>query len=90
MKIAFCSYALLWFSLISQAANGQTALPTGVTKVTSVEGITEYQLDNGLHFLIFPDASKAVITVNMTYLVGSRHEGIRRGRHGPPAGAYGV
>ena len=79
MKIAFCSYALLWFSLISQAANGQTALPTGVTKVTSVEGITEYQLDNGLHFLIFPDASKAVITVNMTYLVGSRHEGSGEG-----------
>jgi zinc protease len=52
---------------------------TGVTKVTSVEGITEYRLDNGLRLLVFPDASKPNITVNMTYLVGSRHEGTGEG-----------
>ena len=50
-------------------------LPKGVKKVTSVEGITEYNLDNGLKVLMFPDPSKPTITVNMTYLVGSRHEG---------------
>jgi zinc protease len=50
-------------------------LPSGVKKVTSVEGITEYSLDNGLRFLVFPDPSKPTITVNVTYLVGSRHEG---------------
>lgn len=55
------------------------ALPAGVTKVTSVEGITEYKLDNGLHFLVFPDQSKPTITVNVTYLVGSRHEGSGEG-----------
>lgn len=44
-------------------------------KVTSVEGITEYRLDNGLRVLLFPDPSKATITVNITYLVGSRMEG---------------
>ena len=49
-------------------------LPEGVTEVASVEGITEYQLDNGLRFLLFPDQSKQQITVNITYLVGSRHE----------------
>ena len=43
-------------------------------KVTSVEGITEYRLDNGLKVLLFPDTSKQTITVNVTYLVGSRHE----------------
>ena len=43
--------------------------------VTSVEGITEYQLDNGLRVLLFPDPTKPQITVNITYLVGSRHEG---------------
>ena len=43
-------------------------------KVTSVEGITEYRLDNGLRVLLFPDPSKPTITVNITYLVGSRHE----------------
>jgi zinc protease len=44
-------------------------------KITSVEGITEYRLANGLTVLLFPDASKPTITVNITYLVGSRHEG---------------
>jgi len=43
-------------------------------KVTSVEGITEYVLGNGLHVLLFPDQTKQTITVNMTYKVGSRHE----------------
>ena len=41
----------------------------------SVEGITEYRLDNGLKVLLFPDSSKPTVTVNVTYLVGSRHEG---------------
>jgi zinc protease len=44
-------------------------------RVTSVEGITEYVLGNGLKVLMFPDPSKQTITVNITYLVGSRHEG---------------
>ena len=49
------------------------ALPAPV-KVTTVEGITEYRLGNGLRVLLFPDPSKATITVNTTFLVGSRHE----------------
>ncbi len=43
-------------------------------RVTSVEGITEYRLANGLRVLLFPDASKPSMTVNITYLVGSRQE----------------
>ncbi|MBY0235805.1 MAG: insulinase family protein, partial [Burkholderiaceae bacterium] len=39
-----------------------------------VEGITEYRLPNGLRVLLAPDASKPTTTVNITYLVGSRHE----------------
>jgi zinc protease len=50
-------------------------LPEGIIKGASVEGITEYQLKNGLKVLLFPDQSKPTITVNITYLVGSRHEG---------------
>jgi zinc protease len=50
-------------------------LPQGVRKITAVEGITEYALPNGLHVLLFPDSSKPNVTVNMTYMVGSRHEG---------------
>jgi zinc protease len=49
-------------------------LPKGVAQGPSVEGITEYRLPNGLKVLLFPDASKPTITVNATYLVGSRHE----------------
>jgi len=44
-------------------------------KTASVEGITEYQFDNGLRLLLFPDNSQSKITVNMTVLVGSRQEG---------------
>src|SRR5438067_2542353 len=43
--------------------------------VTSVEGISEYRLDNGLRVLLFPDPSRPLVTVNCTVLVGSRHEG---------------
>jgi zinc protease len=56
------------------AAFSQT-LPQGVRKITAVEGITEYALPNGLHVLLFPDSSKPNVTVNMTYMVGSRQEG---------------
>ena len=44
-------------------------------KLTSVEGINEYRLPNGMRVLLFPDLSKQTATVNITYLVGSRHEG---------------
>ncbi len=43
-------------------------------KVTSVEGITEYRLANGMRVLLFPDASKPTLTTNIIYMVGSRHE----------------
>ncbi len=43
--------------------------------VTTVEGISEYRLQNGLKVLLFPDPTAPKITVNITYLVGSRHEG---------------
>src|SRR4051812_16836335 len=39
------------------------------TTLSSVEGITEYALPNGLHVLLFPDQSKPTVTVNVTYLV---------------------
>jgi zinc protease len=44
-------------------------------KIATSEGITEYQLDNGLRVLLFPDSSTSAVTVNLTVLVGSRHEG---------------
>src|SRR5258706_12729644 len=50
-------------------------LPAGVARVTSVEGVTEYRLANGLKILLIPDRSIDTVTVNVTYLVGSRQEG---------------
>jgi len=59
--VVFCGYA-------------QT-LPPGVEKKASMGGITEYDFPNGLRVLLYPDAAEPKITVNVTYLVGSRHEG---------------
>ncbi len=56
------------------APKSATAAPAAPVKVTSVEGITEYRLGNGLRVLLFPDPTKATITVNVTYKVGSRSE----------------
>ncbi len=47
----------------------------GVMHVRTIEGISEYRLDNGLQVLLFPDSSKPTVTVNCTIFVGSRHEG---------------
>ncbi|HET9065350.1 MAG TPA: pitrilysin family protein [Gemmatimonadales bacterium] len=41
----------------------------------TVEGITAYRLANGMQVLLFPDNSRPMTTVNVTYFVGSRHEG---------------
>lgn len=43
--------------------------------VTTIEGISEHRLENGVRVLLFPDASRPTVTVNMTVFVGSRHEG---------------
>jgi zinc protease len=60
--------------LVTAGAVAQT-IPTGVQKVTSIEGITEYAFPNGLHALLYPDNSQPKITVDVTYRVGSRNEG---------------
>jgi len=57
--------------LLLAAARLGAALPE---PVRSIEGITEYRLDNGLQVLLFPDPGKATATVNITYKVGSRNE----------------
>ena len=71
--LALVACLIAWLALALPLAAQD--LPDGVTKVVSVEGITEYRLENGLRFLLFPDRSKQQVTVNITYLVGSRHEG---------------
>jgi zinc protease len=50
-------------------------LPPGFEKRSSMGGVTEYEFTNGLRVLLFPDPANPKITINMTYLVGSRFEG---------------
>jgi zinc protease len=50
-------------------------LPRGVKQNASMAGITEYEFPNGLRVLLYPDDANPKTTVNMIYLVGSRHEG---------------
>src|SRR6267154_84659 len=70
---------MTWKKLLASAlslAAAQVCLAAEAPrKIASVEGITEYQLDNGLRVLLFPDNSQSKVTVNMTVLVGSRQEG---------------
>ena len=71
--------SFLFCGLLSLTAlNAQNAKPaTGGAPqlVTQVEGIKEYKLNNGLRVLLVPDNSQNNLVVNITYLVGSRHEG---------------
>ena len=63
---------------ITLAATPATTSKTGnfaaPVKITSVEGITEYRLGNGMRIVLFPDVSKPTLTTNIIYMVGSRHE----------------
>ncbi|RDZ26768.1 M16 family metallopeptidase [Lysobacter silvisoli] len=69
------SYSVLALALaLAVPAAAQTALPKGTSAGPCVEGICEYTLGNGLQVLLFPDASKPTVTVNVTYRVGSMHE----------------
>jgi zinc protease len=68
--------ALLLLPLLPLAAAAeQVPLPAGVTRGPSMGGISEYNFPNGLKVLLLPDASQDTVTLNVTYLVGSRHEG---------------
>ena len=68
------SLALVGLSFVANGPAWALDLPKGVVQGPSVEGITEYRLPNGLKVLLFPDSSRPTVTVNVTYLVGSRHE----------------
>ena len=57
------------------AASAALSARAEIKELVSIEGITEYRLDNGLQVLLYPDDSKPTVTVNLTVFVGSRHEG---------------
>jgi zinc protease len=68
------TFVLALMTLTVAALSAQT-LPSGVKKMASMGGITEYDYPNGLKVLLYPDPAEPKITINVTYLVGSRHEG---------------
>ena len=76
MVSGFVAWLTLAFLPVAAGAAATQAirLPPGVVHVATVEGISEYRLANGLRCVLFPDAGKPTATVNVTYLVGSRHE----------------
>lgn len=81
VRIATSAVVTLLGLLPAPAAAQQTG--ADLSPITTVEGITEYELDNGLRVLLFPDPSRPQITVNITYMVGARQgwlEGRRLGR----------
>jgi zinc protease len=81
--LSFVATALATFSVNLAFAQAPTTQPLASAPVGAafelgpkVAGISEYTLkSNGLKVLLFPDASAPKTTVNITYLVGSRHEG---------------
>jgi len=68
MRFYVALMGLLWL------AGPAIAQQSGPERVTEVEGISEYRLDNGMKVLLMPDASRPTTTVNVTYFVGSKHE----------------
>ena len=65
--------SLLLLPLLALAAT--LAHAQALKPVATVEGVTEYRLANGLRVLTVPDPSIDTVTVHLTVLVGSRHEG---------------
>lgn len=74
-SLTLCLLATIPASLPGQRPAARPTTSAVLTKGATIEGITEYNLGNGLKVLLFPDASKPTATVNLTVLVGSRHEG---------------
>jgi zinc protease len=68
------SIACIALPLALVSTSPGATLPAGIDQGTTVEGVSEYTLSNGLRVLLFPDATQPKITVNVTYLVGSHQE----------------
>lgn len=66
---------LVLMAVVSLGLGQSVFAADGPEKVVTVEGVTEYKYPNGARVLLFPEDSQPTITVNMTVLVGSRHEG---------------
>jgi zinc protease len=75
-QLATAGAGMASFLILVLLAPAVRAEPSAKLATTTIEGITAYTLDNGLQVLLYPDPSSSRVTVNMTVLVGSRHEGL--------------
>src|SRR5256714_8755719 len=62
-------------TLLVVASGAFAQSSTAPQKVVTIEGVTEYRLANGARILLVPDPTTRSVMVNLTVLVGSRHEG---------------
>lgn len=69
------AFAWLAFAALSLNALVLHAAGEAPRRVASIEGVTEFRLDNGLRVLLVPAPATDTVTVHITYLVGARHEG---------------
>jgi zinc protease len=65
-------FSIQFISAQEKKSSSDVAQPTFVT---SVEGVKEYSLNNGLQILLVPDPAINNVIVNVVYHVGSRQEG---------------
>ena len=75
LLVTGATFALAAPSAKQTQSRASPAAPTAPTKGATVEGVTEYDYPNRFKLLLVPDPSKPTVTVNITYFVGSRHEG---------------
>ena len=75
MKARTITCLLAFQVLIGYSQPKTPAAGAGPEFVTSVEGVKEYRLSNGLQILLVPDPAQTNVAVNVVYRVGSRHEG---------------
>ena len=68
-------FLALILCLFIAPALAQVGEKNSYRKITAIEGVTEYRLPNGLRVLTLPDPGMETVTVHITYMVGSRHEG---------------
>jgi zinc protease len=73
LSLVFAGFSMLSLVGVAEAAPRAAGV---LQPVSQVEGISEYRLPNGLQILLIPDAARPATTVNLTYRVGSRHEGL--------------
>jgi zinc protease len=74
VKKAFAFLVFLQCAFPVTAAEELTSKP--YTEIRTIAGVTEYRLPNGLTVLLMQDKSHPSTYVNVTYRVGSRHEGV--------------